>query len=46
MARTQPQNDRPLDRWLQVSLAERYAKPVQEPLPDEIRMLLLQRATG
>ena len=29
-----------MDKWLQLSLAERYGAPVKTPLPDEIVRLL------
>ena len=35
-----PQNDNLVDRWLQRSLAERYASTLREPIPEALLRLL------
>ena len=35
-----PDDEHAFERWLRVSLRERYAMPAQEPVPEEVSKLL------
>ena len=40
MTGKQPADERPLDRWLRLSLNDKYQAPIQEPLPPALAELL------